>query len=303
MFTIREDGVIVAFDDNRVIEIDGVKLSTADNIQTILHQVLQMAVDDNYIRINPSDNALKELKLSHNYDSDKRMALTVEQQRLLMSYLDKNEMFRHWRPIITVMLGTGMRAGEVTGLRWKDVDLENGTIDVNHTLVFYNKNHKQTYAINTPKTPSSIRTIPMLDSVKEAFLEEKRNQEESGLYCKSIIDGYQDFVFCNRFGEVLNLGVINKALRRIMVDCNEKVWEKHEGDEMPLLLPRISCHSFRHTYATRLCESGMNIKVIQGLLGHSDISTTMNIYVDVTKELRDMAMDDLAKYLEEKRIS
>lgn len=110
-------------------------------------------------------------------------------------------------------------------------------------------------------------------------------------------------MFCNRFGEVLNLGVINKALRRIMVDCNEKVWENHEGDDMPLLLPRISCHSFRHTYATRLCESGMNIKVIQGLLGHSDISTTMNIYVDVTKELRDMAMDDLAKYLEEKKIS
>ena len=288
---------------NRIVEIDGVKLSTADNIQTILHQVLQMAVDDNYIRINPSDNALRELKLSHNYDSDKRMALTVEQQRLLMSYLDESEMFRHWKPIITVMLGTGMRAGEVTGLRWKDVDLENGTIDVNHTLVFYNKNHKQTYAINTPKTPSSIRTIPMLDSVKEAFLEEKRNQEESGMYCRSIIDGYQDFVFCNRFGEVLNLGVINKALRRIMIDCNEKVWENHEGDDMPLLLPRISCHSFRHTYATRLCESGMNIKVIQGLLGHSDISTTMNIYVDVTKELQDMAMDDLARYLKEKKIS
>ena len=145
---------------NRVLEIDGVKLSTADNIQTVLHQVLQVAVDDNYIRINPSDNALKELKLSHNYDSDKRMALTVEQQRLLMSYLDESEMFKHWRPIITVMLGTGMRAGEVTGLRWKDVDLENGTIDVNHTLVFYNRNHKQTYAINTPKTPAIGSTSP-----------------------------------------------------------------------------------------------------------------------------------------------
>ena len=64
------------------------------------------------------------------------------------------------------MLGTGMRVGEVTGLRWKDIDLEAGTIDVNHTLVFYNKGHKQTYAINSTKTPCSNRTVPMLESVK-----------------------------------------------------------------------------------------------------------------------------------------
>ena len=86
-----------------------------------------------------------------------------------MSFLEKSETYRHWKPIITIMLGTGMRVGEVTGLRWKDIDLEAGTIDVNHTLVFYNKGHKQTYAINSTKTPCSNRTVPMLESVKEAL--------------------------------------------------------------------------------------------------------------------------------------
>lgn len=286
-----------------MLEVEGLKLSTVEGIQTVLHQVFQLAVDDNYIRTNPSDNALRELKLSHQYDSEKRSALTVDEQKLLMSFLEKSETYGRWKPVITVMLGTGMRVGEVTGLRWKDIDLEAGTIDVNHTLVFYNKQHKQRYAINTTKTPCSNRVIPMLDSVKEAFLEEKRYQEKNGLYCKSIIDGYQDFIFCNRFGDVLNLGVINKALRRIMRDCNDEVLENYEGDDMPVLLPRFSCHTFRHTFTTRMCESGMHLKVIQGILGHSDIRTTMDIYADITKELQDIAMDDLTSYLKEKKIS
>lgn len=288
---------------NNLVEIDGIKLSTVESIHTVLHQVLQLAVDDCYIRQNPSDRALKELKMSHQYDSEKRMALTIDQQRLLMSFLDESDEYRHWRPLITVMLGTGMRVGEVIGLRWKDIDLEEGTISVNHTLVHYNKSHKQTYAINTTKTPASKRIIPMLDSVKEAFLEEKCNQEEDGVKCRSVIDGYTDFIFLNRFGDVLNLGVINKALWRIMRDCNDKVLENYEGEDFPVLLPRFSCHTFRHTFTTRMCESGMNLKVVQGVLGHADISTTMNIYVHITEELEQMAMKDLKNYLDEKMIS
>ncbi len=288
---------------NRLLEVEGLKMSTVNSLQTVLHQVLQLAVDDNYIRVNPADSALRELKLTHQFDGERRRALTVEEQKLLMSFLDESEQYSHWRPIITVMLGTGMRVGEVTGLRWKDIDLNKGTIDVNHTLVFYNKKHKQTYAINSTKTPCSNRVIPMLDSVREAFLEEKRNQESKGLYCTSIIDGYQDFIFCNRFGEVLNLGVINKALRRIIRDCNEQVLDNYEGDDMPVLLPRFSCHTFRHTFTTRMCESGMNVKVVQDVLGHSDIRTTLDVYAHITKELQDMAMDDLSRYLKEKKIS
>ena len=87
-----------------------------------------------------------------------------------------------------------------------------------------------------------------------------------------------------------------------MRDCNDEILENHNGDDMPVLIPKFSCHTFRHTFTTRMCESGMNVKVIQNMLGHSDISTTMNIYADVTKELETIALDDLSKYLAEKDI-
>ena len=76
---------------------------------------------------------------------------------------------------------------------------------------------------------------------------------------------------------------LNKAIRRIIRDCNDEQFEKSEEPEV--LLPHFSCHSLRHTFTTRMCEAGVNIKVIQDALGHSDISTTLNIYADVTKEM------------------
>ncbi len=77
---------------------------------------------------------------------------------------------------------------------------------------------------------------------------------------------------------------MNKALRRIIRDCNDEEFLKNENPET--LLPHFSCHSLRHTFTTRMCEAGVNVKVIQDILGHKDISTTLNIYADVTKELK-----------------
>ena len=93
-------------------------------------------------------------------------------------------------------------------------------------------------------------------------------------------------MFVNRFGNVQNQGTLNKALRRIIRDCNGEILENNNQNKEAVLLPRFSCHILRHTFTTRLCESGVNMKVIQDVLGHSDISTTMNIYADVTKELK-----------------
>ena len=77
---------------------------------------------------------------------------------------------------------------------------------------------------------------------------------------------------------------LNKAIRRIIRDCNDEQFLKTENPEV--LLPHFSCHSLRHTFTTRMCEAGVNIKVIQDTLGHKDITTTLNIYTDVTKELK-----------------
>ena len=287
---------------NRMADEKILKIATIDNVHTVLHQVFNLAVDDGYIRINPTDNMLKELKQSHNFEVEKRKALTVAEQKLFIDFIKNHPQYNHWYPVFAVMLGTGMRVGEVVGLRWCDIDLDEGIIDVNHTLVYYNHGDNKgcSFSVNTPKTKAGERTIPMLDDVKKAFLMEKENQELSGVKCKAIVDCYTDFIFVNRYGDVQHQGTLNKAIRRIIRDCNDEVLLKGEAD--PVLLPPFSCHSLRHTFTTRLCESGINVKVIQDVLGHADISTTMDIYCDVTKDLKQREFSSLADYFKDKQI-
>lgn len=286
---------------NSLIDERNLKIATVDNIHTVLHQVLTVAVEDGYMRTNISDNLLKELKQSHNMGSGRRRALTVPEQELFLDFLGREDtQYHHWHPIFMVMVYTGMRVGEITGLRWEDIDLEEGMIEVNHTLVYYNHAENGCYfSIHTPKTEAGKRVIPMLDGVKAAFLEEKRYQEMNGLTCKVFVDGYTDFIFINRFGNVQHQGTLNKALRRIIRDCNDIQLAKNVKN--PVLLPRFSCHSLRHTFTTRLVEAGVNLKVVQDTLGHKDFSTTMDIYTDVTKELKKREFDNLQEKMNRKQ--
>ena len=271
---------------NHLADAQHLKANTIDSIHTVLHQVLELGVEDEYLRYNPSDNALKELKKAHNHDTEKRRALTVPEQNLFEDFLSQEGQYHRWYPIFTVMLWTGMRVGEITGLRWEDIDLEEGTISVNHTLVYFDRGGTKRcgYAVNTPKTKAGERTIPMLPKVKEAFIMEKEYQKEVGLSCKAVVDGYTDFIFVNRFGDTQNQATLNKALRRIIRDCNYEVLDKGEKDSVTL--PRFSNHSLRHTFTTRMCEAGVNIKAMQDILGHADAETTLQIYADATKELK-----------------
>lgn len=269
---------------------------TIEAVQTVLHQVFQIAVDDEWIEKNPSDHAVKELKRSHQLDSKKRLALTKTEQDLLLSFLSESTPNARWYPITAVLLGTGMRVGEATGLRWCDIDFEENMIDVNHTLVYYsNGNHKCKFAINDTKTPASKRLIPMTKPVRDAFLQEKEMQEQLGVVCNVTIDGYADFVFLNRFGGLHTQGTLNKVYKRIIRDCNDAEFLRNE--DPPVLLPNFSSHTLRHTFATRLCESGMNMKLIQDILGHSDISTTMDIYTHVTSNMKRQAHDYMSSII------
>lgn len=268
---------------NHLADERRLRTSTLDAIQNILHQVFQIAVDDEWIEHNPAERALSELKRAHNLQKESHQALTREQQDLLLRFLSESDVHRGWYPITVVFLGTGMRVGEVTGLRWCDVDFERNMISVNHTLVYYSRGecHGE-FSINAPKTPTSKRLIPMTEKVRKAFLEEREKQLIKGLECNVEVDGYTNFIFLNRFGGPQHYGTLNKAYKRIIRDCNDAEFLKSEDPEV--LLPNFSCHNLRHTFATRLCEAEINIKIIQSVLGHSSISTTMDIYTHVTKK-------------------
>lgn len=123
---------------------------------------------------------------------------------------------------------------------------------------------------------------------------EKERQELLDIHCEAVVDGYTDFIFLNRFGQPQHQATLNKAIRRIIRDCNDEQFLKDENAKV--LLPHFSCHSLRHTFTTRMCEAGVNVKVIQDTLGHKDISTTLNIYTDVTKELRRSEFEGLDSY-------
>lgn len=274
---------------NHLADERRLKIGTIDGVHTVLHQVFQLAADDEWISSNPADGAIKELMRARNIHREKRQALTKQEQKLLLRFLSGNNPNARWRPITVILLETGMRVGEATGLRWCDLDFENGLIHVDHTLVYYDsRKNGCRFAINDTKTPASKRVIPMTSAARKAFLEEREMQKALGVHCEDSIDGYTDFIFLNRFGHVHHQGTLNKAYKRIIRDCNDAEFLRDNNPKV--LLPNFSCHNLRHTFATRLCESGMNMKVAQEILGHADISTTMDLYVTVTKEMRDKAM-------------
>ena len=133
------------------------------------------------------------------------------------------------------------------------------------------------------------------------FCTRARVSEENWNFLQVTIDGYTDFIFVNRFGECQHHSTINKGIDRIIRDCNEEQLAKCESGTIKpknlILLPKFSCHSLRHTCATRLCEAGINMKVIQDVLGHADITTTMNIYTEATKNLKKKEIDKFAEFL------
>jgi integrase len=284
---------------NNLIDNQRLKVRTLEGIHTILYQVFELAMEDNYLRSYPCINAVRELKKSHNMESERRRALTLNEQELFLSYLKKYELY--WYPVFLIMMETGLWVGELTGLRWEDIDLENRFININHTLVYFKKKEGNcAYGINTPKIKAGYRSVPMTDKVVEAFSLIAEYQKDFDIECKTRIDLYTDFIFLNHMGTVHNQNTLNKAIRRITRDCNDLVLEKgykSSKDAEKTLIPKFSSHCLRHTFATRMCESGINIKVVQDVLGHADISTTMNIYTDATEDLKTKEIVKFENYI------
>lgn len=279
---------------NTLINDRGFKPNSMEIINTIIHPAFTLAVRDGYIRTNPSDGAMAEIKKSHNWEKPKRHALTVTEQQAFIDFVANSKTYNHWLPLFTVFLGTGCRVGEIVGLRWCDCDFEQGNISINHNLVYRQSDEgKCAFHVTTPKTSAGIRTVPMLKDVRKALLQEKKKQMAEG-FNDTEIDGYTGFIFTNKVGYIHNPQTINRAIKRIIRDHNneEKEIAKLEKRE-PILIRDFSVHSLRHTFCTRFCENETNLKVIQEIMGHSDISTTMNIYAEATNDKKQEVFSQL----------
>ena len=274
---------------------EGIKPTTLDTVHCQIHPAFKLAMREDLVRNNPSDEVMAEIKRSKLWATPKRHALTIPQQKALMNFIEENVEWRGWLPLVTVLLGTGMRIGECLGLTWDDVDFENRMISVNHNLSDRPVGAERKYErhIMAPKTEAGTRQIPMVDEVMEAFLLEYQFQKCIG-FCEEEIDGYTGFIFITSEHKAYPASTVNAALHRMTDAYNETEREvaKAENRE-PLIIPSFSAHNLRHTFCTRLCENETNLKVIQAIMGHADIQTTMDIYADCTSEKKQEVMTNL----------
>jgi integrase len=261
------------------------KPSTLEKINSILIQVFDLAVKDGIIRTNPATDALKSLRKNGNFETEKRHALTEAQQERFVDYVYGSRKFRRWGTLFTVLLGTGLRIGEALGLRWGDCDFKKGVITVSHALQYKRtETSGYVYQITEPKTKSGYRTIPMFREVVDALKAEQKRQGKPGRNAFTV-DGYRGFIFLNSAGKVHTPGSVYEALQKITTDYNREEFVKAstEGRE-PIYLPKMSAHILRHTFCTRLCENEPNLKVIEDIMGHQNIRTTMDVYNEATAE-------------------
>ena len=291
----------VLFFYNDLVANKGLQINTLESINTVLRPTFQLAVRDDIIRKNPVDGAYCEIKKRNGGSRKTRRALTVEQQRAFMEYVSKNPFFYHWYPFFVFLLGTGCRIGEAIGIRWDDIDMEKRLISINHSLTYYQRSDdsfKCEFRVSRPKTEAGVRDIPMMPLVYDVLKDEYERQQEEG-FCETNVDGMTNFVFTNRFGNPHNPAAVNRAIKRIVDTHNseEEVEAKKEKRD-PIISPRFSCHIFRHTFASRFCENETNIKVIQEVMGHADVSTTMNIYAEANPEVTRASLEKLAKNMD-----
>lgn len=277
-----------------LIQEYGLKLNTLEIVNTVVHPTFTMAVRDDIIRMNPSDGVMAEIKKTQEWNKPKRHALTIAQQEAFVNFCQNNENYRHWMPIFTVFLGTGGRVGEILGLRWQDIDFGESVISINHNLVYRVQDDGTCeFHITTPKTRTGEREIPMISAVRDALMSEYHRQMISG-FNQTEIDGYSGFVFQNRDGGVFLPNSINRAIQRIYKAYNEEELARAEKEGRdPELLPHFTVHNLRHTFCTRFCENETNLKVIQEIMGHADITTTMEVYNEATKEAKKSSLNAL----------
>lgn len=197
--------------------------------------------------------------------------LTIEEQEAFLEVAKKSSYCRQYQFI----LQTGLRIGELIGLKWEDINFEKKTISVQRSVKFHTR---ENFTVSEPKSMAGYRIIPLTDSAYNILKEIKNERKKEAV----ISFEFNDYVFLNKQGKPTTNIVYNNNLRRL---CKRAKIET------------ISVHTLRHTFATRCIEANMRPKTLQEILGHSNISITMDLYVHVTEEAKEQEIQKLENYI------
>lgn len=251
----------------------GYSYQTISNYKRSLKATFYMAQQEEYVRNNPFDFPISDL-LEDNRKPKTPLSAVMEKN--LLTFLTTDKVYRKYYNDVVILLGTGLRISELCGLTIKDIDLDKKLIHVNHQLL---KNEKNKYSITPPKTAAGIRTIPMSTLVHEA-IQSILNKHKSTLGCTT-------FLFTTRNGQPRTAIDYASIFRRMAKKYNKQ----HPQEILPI---PFSAHSLRHTFCTKLAHTGMNPKALQYIMGHKNISMTLNYYAHTNS---DMAVDEMKKHL------
>ena len=243
----------------------GYGFKTINNHKRSLKAAFYTAIQDDCIRKNPFDFQLNTVLED---DTEPKEPLSPTQEAAFLSFVQHDKVYQKYYDEIIILLGTGLRISELCGLTEADIDLDKQLINVDHQLL---RSAETGYYIETPKTKSGIRQIPMSEKVYEAFNRVLKRRRGA----KAVtIDGYSNFLFLNRDGYPKTATNYDGMFRGLA-----KKYNKYHEEALPKVM---TPHTLRHTFCTNMANAGMNPKALQYIMGHSNITMTLNYYAHAT---------------------
>ena len=259
----------------------------------VLKQCLDCAVANKIIDSNPCIGVIVP---TTEEEISERRVLTQEEQKKILEYTDNT----FYREAYRFLLLTGLRIGELGGLRWDDIDWENEFIYVRHSLACVYTNHEKVIRLVSPKTRNSVRKIPFFGETKKVLLEQKEKQErlkkQLGNSWRSI-DGIDNLVFTTSMGSPVTRYAFTSDVNTVSEQLDRMEWRRciETGDKY-IPFEKVYPHAFRHTFATRCFEKGLPVQTVQKLMGHSNINTTM-VYTHVLEDELKKAAEEVGDLL------
>lgn len=238
--------------------------SSIHTIRGILRPAFRMAYDDDLIRRNPFDFELATVIVN---DSVTREAITRDQERKYLKFVKEDAHFNRYYEGIFILFNTGLRISEFVGLTKKNLDFENHKIIVDHQLV---RTSKMVYMIEPPKSESGVREVPMTKEVEEAFKTIIKNRKKPKV--EPMVDGLFGFLWLDKNDRPMVALHWEKYFQHILEKYN---------NIYRIQMPKVTPHVCRHTFCSKMAKSGMNPKSLQYIMGHADISVTLNTYTHV----------------------